>query len=249
MNPRSDKSNDGILDDAVLGAIRNDRLSLHTLLPAEIVTFYPDDQTADVKVMLKKNFGGQVVEMPILPKCPVEFPRAGGFIVTFPVAAGDPCSVKFSERSLDAWWFSGEVSDPADPRLHDLSDGIVVLGLHSQVDAISTFDPVNFSIQSLDGANSIVITPTGDIVASNPAASASVFATGQVVLANTNGSATLNADGTFAFQGVSEELLSLLVDLIDVISAAEVQHSGTHPLTAATQLYLDGIKTRLLTLI
>lgn len=56
------------------------------------------------------------MDLPILPDVPVVFPGGGGFALTFPVAAGDECLVVFASRCIDAWWQSGGVGEPMEPR-------------------------------------------------------------------------------------------------------------------------------------
>ena len=71
---------------------------------------------------------------------PVVFPGGGGFALTFPVAAGDECLVVFASRCIDAWWQSGGVGEPMEPRMHDLSDGFALIGVRSQPAHVSRRD-------------------------------------------------------------------------------------------------------------
>lgn len=106
---------------------------LHTCLPGIIASFDPDTQTASVQPAIKRIFTEKgAVNLPLCVDVPVAFPGGGDFFLTFPVKAGDECILMFSERAIDNWHASGGTQTPAEYRLHDLSDGIAIVGLNSQ---------------------------------------------------------------------------------------------------------------------
>jgi hypothetical protein len=106
---------------------------LHTCIPGIIASFDPDTQTASVQPAIKRIFTEQgAVNLPLCVDVPVAFPGGGDFFLTFPVKPGDECILLFSERAIDNWHASGGTQTPAEYRLHDLSDGIAIVGLNSQ---------------------------------------------------------------------------------------------------------------------
>lgn len=106
---------------------------LNTCLPGQIVTFYPEDQTADIQPTLKRLFIDKSdVPLPVCPHVPVIFPGGGGFSLTFPLVAGDECLLIFAQRALDSWWQYGGIQSPGDWRKHHLSDALAIIGLRSQ---------------------------------------------------------------------------------------------------------------------
>ena len=106
---------------------------LHTCLPGIIVAFDPEKQTAQVQPAIQRIFTEKgAVNLPVCVDVPVQFPGGGDFFLTFPVKAGDECILMFSERAIDNWHASGGTQTPAEYRLHDLSDGIAIVGLNSQ---------------------------------------------------------------------------------------------------------------------
>jgi len=122
----------------LLLAFRHDLVSeLHTMMPGKIVKYYPATQTADVQPMLKRVYwsdtevdgvpAGQKVytRYPVIPNVPVEFPGGQGFIITFPLAAGDTCDIEFSEASLADYLATGEESEQQDVSRHKLSHAVV----------------------------------------------------------------------------------------------------------------------------
>ena len=108
-----------------------------TALPGEVVEYFSATQTASVRTTIKVKISApdgsfEWVEVPMLVDCPVLFPSGGGYTLTFPVVPGDECLVVFSSRCIDGWWQSSGAQIPPDTRLHDLSDGFVLLGPRSQ---------------------------------------------------------------------------------------------------------------------
>lgn len=111
---------------------------LHTMLPGIIAGFDPETQVASVQPCIKRIFTERgPVNLPVCVDVPVAFPGGGDFFLTFPVKAGDECILMFSERAFDYWHAAGGIQSPAEYRMHDLSDGIAVVGLNSQPNKLS----------------------------------------------------------------------------------------------------------------
>jgi len=110
--------------------------STHVALPGVVTKYNAATQRADVKPTVKLPFvnddGSEGVDvLPVLPEVPVLWPRAGGYFIHLPLAAGDTVLLLVCERSIDEWGLSsGKVDvDPKDLRKHDLSDAIAIPGL------------------------------------------------------------------------------------------------------------------------
>jgi len=101
--------------------------------------------------------------LPLLINVPICFPSAGGFTLTFPIAAGDEVLVVFGSRCIDSWWQSGGVGVAMEDRMHDLSDGFAVLAPKSQARKISNISSSNAQLRSDDGDTYLEITPSGQI--------------------------------------------------------------------------------------
>lgn len=145
-------------------------MRLHTSIPAKVVSFNPQNQTVTIAPLIKQVMNdGSLVDIPPLMDVPVQYPKGGGFIFTFPLVAGDEGIALFSERCIDAWWQTGSASAPMDYRTHDLSDAMFIAGITSVPKAISSFFTNGLSMQNLDGSTHIRLTNgtiyiTGDIV-------------------------------------------------------------------------------------
>lgn len=100
------------------------------------------------------------IQLPLLVDCPVQFPAGGNCTLTFPVAQGDECLVVFASRCIDGWWQSGGVQEQAEPRMHDLSDGFVLLGTRSRPRALSGVSTASTQLRSDDGATFLDLNPT-----------------------------------------------------------------------------------------
>lgn len=117
--------------------IKSALMDVHTSMPGIIISFDPVTRTASVQPAIQRVFlNDKGEESPQnLPPCedvPVHFPSGGGYVLTFPVKAGDHCLLVFSERCIDNWFVSGGTAPPDDFRQHDLSDAFALVGFSPQ---------------------------------------------------------------------------------------------------------------------
>ncbi|MDE9565886.1 baseplate protein [Xenorhabdus bovienii] len=150
------KKNPTLLD-VLSSKAENERLDIHTALPARVVSF--NGHTATIELLITQTLSnGSVIELPPLVDVPVQFPRAGGFCFTVPVSAGDEGLAIFSERCIDGWYATGNKSVPLDARLHDYSDASFIPGICSQPKKIPDFFNGGASMQTDDGSTFIRMT-------------------------------------------------------------------------------------------
>lgn len=176
------------LDDqveAVRAALDGRQAELWTALPGVVERFDPAAMTVAVQPAVKGRItledGSQTsVSLPLLVDVPVVFPSGGGFTLTFPVAPGDDCLVVFASRCIDAWWQSGGVQEPLEARMHDLSDGFALVGPFSQLRVLPGVSAEDVQLRTDDGQAHVTIQPDYTIQAVNPAASVVVTPNGQV---------------------------------------------------------------------
>ena len=158
---------------------------LHTSLPGKIVRYDASTQKADVQPLIKERYTDeagamQSRELPVIPAVPVQFPGAGGYRITFPVAADDVGLVVFSEASLDKWLVSGGTVDPADDRRHDLTDAVFLPGLRDFGHALASA-PTDRATFGKDDGLQIHITPSLVNVGSNSPAELEFAALGDAL--------------------------------------------------------------------
>lgn len=89
------------------------------------------------------------VDIGVLQDVPIVFPSAGGFTMTFPIAAGDEVLIVFASRCIDAWWQNGGYQNkPLEYRMHDLSDGFAIPGPRSQPRKVSSISSTELQIRN-----------------------------------------------------------------------------------------------------
>jgi hypothetical protein len=139
--------------------------NLNTCLPGIIRSFDEGTQTATVQPAIKRLFREQgAVDLPPLVDVPVKFPRGGGFVLTFPIAAEDECLLSFSQRAIDFWWQNGGVQLPSEYRTHDLSDAFADVGYSSKPNVVQSIRMDAVELRALDGSNRISLCADGSII-------------------------------------------------------------------------------------
>jgi len=121
---------------------RNVALSVHTSEPGMIVSYDSAKQTAHVQPVVKRCIvardGSKTFEtLPVLPNVPVQFPRGGGFAMSWPLSPGDFVQLHYSQKSISEWLGTGEISEPMDSRLHGLSGAVAVPGVVPSAQTLS----------------------------------------------------------------------------------------------------------------
>jgi len=124
-----------------------------------IEDFDADEQTASISVAFKKvlkevnqtesdNASDKIVEYPLLVRCPVVFINGGDSYLTFPIAKGDECLIFFCDKDIDGWFSSGTILPPNSERIHDLSDGIALVGIKSLKHSLSDYSTAAVKLYS-----------------------------------------------------------------------------------------------------
>jgi hypothetical protein len=137
-----------------------------TAIPGIIQAFDVTRMTCTVQPSIMavqfSNKNAENINLPLLVDCPIQFPSGGGCTLTFPILAGDECLVVFSSRCIDAWWQQGGIQPQAEMRLHDLSDGFVLLGVRSlpKVAELGFISTNSVQLRTDDGLSYIDLNPT-----------------------------------------------------------------------------------------
>lgn len=156
---------------------------LHTCMPGIIASFDPVTQTASVQPAIKRIFTEKgALNLPVCVDVPVAFPGGGDFFLTFPVKVGDECILLFSERAIDNWHASGGTQTPAEYRLHDLSDGLAIVGLNSQPHKIGNFNPTDTELRNRDRTVRVTMKPDGTVETVNSAGNWVLSAAGKFTI-------------------------------------------------------------------
>lgn len=108
-------------------------------------------QPALQAIVVDENGLQKAVDLPLLLDVPIVFPSGGGFLTTFPLAAGNEVLVVFSSRCIDAWWQSGGIQQAMEARMHDLSDGFAIPGPSSVPNVAGSIDTSRYQIRNKAG--------------------------------------------------------------------------------------------------
>lgn len=113
-----------------------------------IESFDAAAQTATVSINQKLSFAGVLKDYPPLVKVPVFILGGGNRVFTFPVRAGDTCLVLFNDRDFDNWYETGNITTPNSTRLHDLSDGLALVGFRSLANPVDSYSTTDVEVRN-----------------------------------------------------------------------------------------------------
>lgn len=154
MYENNDSQTEGIT------SLINSRLEqLNTAIPAKIQSFNPQTQTVECQCAINRvdKNTGESVEYPLLVDLPIQYPIAGGFALTLPIKPGDDCLVVFSQKCIDGWHQDGKIKPESENRLHDLSDGIALIGVSSQAGVLANYNTSAMELRNRQGTAKITI--------------------------------------------------------------------------------------------
>lgn len=108
---------------------------LRTHLPGMITSYDEVKQRASVRCLVRDGEIDELnnriaVGIPEINDAIVMFVGAKNGRWTYPVSKGDTCLVSFCSSSMELWRQRGGEVDPGDDRRHDISDAVVIVGLH-----------------------------------------------------------------------------------------------------------------------
>ncbi len=128
--------------------LRDALQSTNCHLLGTVESFEAATQTATVSINQKLSLAGVLKDYPPLVKVPVFILGGGDRVFTFPVRQGDTCLVLFNDRDFDNWFETGNITTPNSTRLHDLSDGLALVGFRSLANPVD-----NYSTQDVEMRN------------------------------------------------------------------------------------------------
>ena len=125
-------------------AIEDDKLDMHTLLPATVEKFDKDKRTVDLilgvaQVIRKKSGEGfDVVEYPKLQNVRVLYPKTKKFAIYFPLEEGDTGCAFFMESSIAQWRAGAATKTPEDFGRFNMSSCVFLPGFDKDGDDFSS---------------------------------------------------------------------------------------------------------------
>lgn len=159
------------LADVVKGATDATLGNIHTSMPGKVVAYDSLAQTVDVQPMCKRQLftadGEKTYEsLPLLAHVPVCFPRGGGYVVTFPLQAGDTVILVFSEAGLAEFLETGNEAEPWDTRRHHISNAVAIPSISPDTAPLASGDNSARTagiVIGKDGANEQIRFASGSI--------------------------------------------------------------------------------------
>lgn len=131
-------------------------LEMNCQAVAKVVAFNSEVQTVTCQILYGQQYlqrdprSGKyapvLVKYPLLIDLPVVVLGGGGGHITFPIAAGDECLVLFNDRDIDNWYAGTAGGAVASDRLHSMSDGFALIGVHSKSTSIARYDSSRIAI-------------------------------------------------------------------------------------------------------
>lgn len=121
---------------------RQTALSINAVKIGIVRAFNKDTQRADVEIAYKQvkeilADGTRVYqEYPLLMDLPVVVLFGGVDFLSLPIQEGDNCLVLFNDNEIDQWAKNGNGGNCSTFRMHDLSDGIALVGIRPLTNSI-----------------------------------------------------------------------------------------------------------------
>lgn len=116
-----------------------------------IKSFDPSNQTASAIINYKKTnfvfnavsgaYENQLSDWPPIGQAPVIVLGGAKGYLSFPIASGDECLILFNDRDMDNWFAGSSASENSTLRLHSFSDAVIIVGLRSLPNVLTTYDP------------------------------------------------------------------------------------------------------------
>ena len=206
--------------------------SLNCVKVGAIQSFDVNKKTAQVQILFKRTLqDGTIQSQRVLVDVPVFTLQGGGGSLQMPITAGDQCILLFSDRRLDEWYQNGSEAAPGDARMHDLSDGIALVGINALNSSLPAY--MTDQVLMLYKGSQVQINASGIKVIST-------------------GSAEIDIDTLVAIKNGTTSLLTLMTNFITMLEGLTVQDNeggAILPLTTAAITLLENFKAQFATLL
>ena len=150
INPADSNS----LSGAIKLAIRKSMQDMHNMLPAQVVAYNSGNNTATVQPLISviDTANNQTIRVQIT--VPVLQMGGGGFVLLFPIKAGDLGWIKSNDRDISIFKQSKQQSAPNTERFHDFADSVFIPD--NMLNGVSRGGATtDCTLQSIDGTTTI----------------------------------------------------------------------------------------------
>lgn len=158
--PSKNPADDGTLAGTLRTVFRKLMQEAETMLPARVLAYDRDRNVATVQPMIAVlTTTGQAVPRAQVAEVPVVAIGGGGFVMHFPLQAGDLGWIEASDRDISLFMQSLEESPPNTHRLHSFADARFLPDVLRQFDAGSVAGNA-MALQSTDGTVRVELSPS-----------------------------------------------------------------------------------------
>lgn len=155
--PSRDPANDGSMIGMMRQVLDKFLQQVDDMIPARVIAFDRNSNRVQVQpLVMLMTTGGQNVVRAQLASLPVVQIGGGGFVINFPLKAGDFGYIKANDRDISLVMQSGGMAAPNTVRKHSFEDAVFI----PVVDRGFTIaDPDGVCLQTVDGNTAIVLLP------------------------------------------------------------------------------------------
>lgn len=124
---------------------------VYTAIPAHVVTFDPNTQTAQIELGIQRvNLDGSTETPPPITDVPVLF-NGCGFVAEFQIDSGCEGLAVFSQRCIDGWLNQGGCAPNPLARFHAMEDAFFIAGFRPISGVVSGFSNNGIKLRNQSG--------------------------------------------------------------------------------------------------
>lgn len=164
--PSKDPADDGTLAGAFRSIFKKLMQGVDGMLPATVVSYDRVANVATVKPMVQLlTTEGKTLPRATVANVPVLALGGGGFVINFPVMAGDFGWIEASDRDISLYMQSQTDAQPNTTRIHSFSDGRFIPDkMRNYVMPEDANAETDMIISSIDGMQAVIMQPSGVLV-------------------------------------------------------------------------------------
>lgn len=148
----------------VRGAFVEFMKDVGTSIPAYVIAFNPENQTAQIQIaVVRIDINGKEYNLPPVIECPVYFAGGSGFFIEHEIQPNDECLAVFSQRCIDGWFTTGGIGQQPIVRFHDINDCCVFMGVRSEPNAIQGHENNGIRLRNKSGSDFVWMKNDGSI--------------------------------------------------------------------------------------
>lgn len=156
--PSKDQADEGTLAGAFRSIFAKLLQGVDGMLPAQVLAYDRNSNTATVRALVSVlTTDNQTVQRAQVAQVPVLALGGGGFVVNFPIKAGDKGWIEASDRDISLFRQRGDEAQPNSVRMHSFEDGRFIPDVFGAFTVDAEDMESAMVIQSIDGTVKIAL--------------------------------------------------------------------------------------------